>query len=98
MNTSSDVPNVRHLSVDDEGRVNPAEAGSVVARDHWFAFIANETPLVVAILASPDTVHLRIELRPLGMNIYDDVNGLHIGGNAFRGNDIRNAATAINLG
>jgi len=98
LNTPSDVPNVRHLSVDDEGRVNPAEAGSVVARDHWFAFIANETPLVVAILASPDTVHLRIELRPLGMNIYDDVNGLHIGGNAFRGNDIRNAASAINLG
>lgn len=98
LNTPTDVPTVRHLVVDEKSAIYPADAGRVVAGDLCFAFIANDVTIVVAILAEQETVHLRLELRPFGMNIYDDVNGLHIGGNAFRGNEIRNAAIGINLG
>lgn len=99
LSTPSGVPNVSHLVVD-EGMVAPAEAGLIVAGDGLFTLISHpdRIPILMAVLANSDTVCLRIELRPLGMNIYDDVNGLHIGGNVFRGNDIRNAAIAINLG
>lgn len=98
LNTPNDVAKVRHLIVDEKSDVHPADAGHAVAGDRCFAFIANDVAVIVAILVNQETVHLRLELRPFGMNIYDDVNGLHIGGNAFRGNEIRNAATAINLG
>lgn len=98
LSTPNDVPKVRHLNLDEKGHVHPADAGHVVAGDRCFAFIANDVAVIVAILANQETIHLRLELRPFGMNIYDDVNGLHIGANAFKGNEIRNAATAINLG
>ena len=97
-NTPRDVPNVRHVAIDENGHVEPSELGHVLGGVNCFAFVASDVALLLAIQAHSETIYLRLELRPLGMNIYDDVNGLHIGGNAFSGNEIRNAATAINLG
>jgi hypothetical protein len=95
-----DVQNVRHLVVDEDGHVEPSDVGHVLRWNNCFAFISSDSDsaLLLAIESDRETIYLRLELRPLGMNIYDDVNGLHIGGNAFKENEIRNAATAINLG
>jgi len=37
-------------------------------------------------------------VRAVGMNIYDDVAGLHVGGSTFAGNELVAAAIGINLG
>jgi hypothetical protein len=55
-------------------------------------------PMLVAISEGQDRVLLRLDLRPLGINVFDDAEGLHIGGNSYRGNRISNAATGISLG
>jgi hypothetical protein len=41
---------------------------------------------------------LRDAMDPLGIRIFDDFDGLHIGENTFSGNVVRQAAVAINLG
>ena len=55
-------------------------------------------PMLVAVSETSERVLLRLDLRSIGMNVFDDAEGLHIGGNLFRGNRISNAATAIRLG
>ena len=60
--------------------------------------IFHDFPMLVAISEGQDRVLLRLDLRLIGINVFDDAEGLHIGGNSFRGNRISNAATAISLG
>lgn len=55
-------------------------------------------PLVIAVLGDASTVHVRVDLRPLGILFYDDAEGLHVGTNVFGGNGFANCATAIALG
>lgn len=54
--------------------------------------------LLSATLLDNETAHLKIDLRGLGINIYDDVVGLHIGSNTLTGNSFENCATAIGVG
>jgi hypothetical protein len=76
---------------------DPSNDVRVVATDKSFAIFWREYAVAIAILVETDTVHLKLDLRPLGINIYDDFEALHIGSNAFSRNEVRNAATAINL-
>ncbi|MEP6654385.1 MAG: hypothetical protein ABJA82_13575 [Myxococcales bacterium] len=69
-----------------------------VRSDQSFAiFKGDEDAIVVATRISSDLIHLKIDLRAVGMNIYDDVAGLHIGTSTFAGNELIGAAIAINL-
>jgi hypothetical protein len=70
----------------------------VVGTAQSFTIFRQDFPLVLASLVRPETVLLRLDLRPLGINIFDDFAGLHIGANVFVRNEVRNAAIAINLG
>ena len=56
--------------------------------------------VAIAILLSPSTqeVYLRLDLRPLGINIFDDQAGLHVGNNVLVGNIVERSEVAINLG
>ncbi|MBI4269165.1 MAG: hypothetical protein HY615_02445 [Candidatus Rokubacteria bacterium] len=51
----------------------------------------------MATLFDAGTVHLKLDLRPLGITIYDDADGLHIGQNVFSGNVVDRSAVAISL-
>src|SRR5206468_7644788 len=53
--------------------------------------------LLSATLLDHETVHLKIDLRRVGINIYDDNAGLHVGQNTLTGNSFANCATAIAL-
>ena len=44
-----------------------------------------------------DTVHLKLDLRPIGIAIYDDHKGLHIGSNLFVLASFANCMTAISI-
>ena len=80
---------------------NPGQAAQylrVVARDTSVGIFWGEASLVLAVLLDSSTVHLRVDLRSLGVNFYDDIQGLHIGGNALARNAFSNCTTAIALG
>ena len=53
--------------------------------------------LVSSTLLDQETVHLKIDLRRIGINIYDDQAGLHVGQNTLTGNSFADCATAIAL-
>ena len=77
----------------------PPDKVHVVSTPQSFAiFWDKEHALAIATLVDENTAHLRVDLRPLGINIHDDADGLHIGGNTFTRNVISRSATAINLG
>ena len=82
----------------DDGTRDHAPGVRVIQSPISFAIFWDEYALVLATLLEPHTAHLRVDLRPLGMLIYDDIDGLHIGSNVFSGNVVDHAATAINLG
>ena len=54
--------------------------------------------LLSATLVDQETVHLKIDLRRLGILIYDDHEGLHVGKNIMAYNSFLNCMTAISLG
>jgi hypothetical protein len=76
-----------------------AKGARVVGAEHSVAVLSGDVPVVVAIAdpGKPGEVHLRIDLRPIGIQLFDDASGLHVGSNLFTGNRVSNAATAISL-
>jgi hypothetical protein len=95
--TPDDVSSVRRVRVTQHER-GPHEHVRVVASAESFVILWDDYAVAVAIVLDHETILLKVDLRPLGINIYDDFVGLHIGGNVFSGNEVRNAAVAINLG
>lgn len=91
------LPSGRRVRVDPSGHA-PEDHVRVVATPQSFAILWDDDALATATLLEPETVHLKLDLRPLGINIYDDPGGLHIGGNLCSGNVVSKAAAAISLG
>ncbi len=60
--------------------------------------VRSHEALVLATRVVPSQVHVRLDLRPLGVAIYDDIDGLHIGGNRIAAQTLQGAGTAIWLG
>jgi hypothetical protein len=84
--------------VDNDVLADPEGNVRVVASDKSVAVFWQEDPLAIATLFDKDKVHLRLDLRPIGMNVFDDALGLQAGSNRFAGNTIAGASTAIALG
>lgn len=70
----------------------------VIAEDQSVSIFWAQTPLAIATLLDPCTIHLKLDLRRLGLNIFEDADGLHIGSNVFSHNDLVNCDTAISVG
>jgi len=95
--TPEDLPSHRVVRVDQQGW-SPQDRVRVVRTPQSFAVFWEDDALAVATLLDPETAHLKLDLRPLGINIYDDPDGLHIGQNTFAGNRVSGSAAAISLG
>lgn len=82
------------------GVPNPVVLRNVQSERSFGVFTTGDRAVALATLLDPEKqiVHLTLDLRPLGMNIYDDPQGLHVGSNLFSMNVVDRAATAINLG
>lgn len=76
----------------------PKDLVRVVRTEDSFAIFWNEDAIAVATRLDPETVHLKLDLRPLGISIYDDPDGLHIGKNVFAENQVVRSESAISLG
>ena len=97
LTTPDNLPSGRIVKVDRNAQ-SPAQDVRVVATPQSFAIVWQDYPLVMAALLDAGTALVKLDLRPLGINIYDDFAGLHIGTNAFARNEVSNVAVAINLG
>jgi hypothetical protein len=69
-----------------------------VTTDRSDAIISGEQAIAIATLVDANTVHLAVDLRPIGMNIVADAGGIRIGNSLFVGNVIDGMAVGINLG
>lgn len=76
----------------------PKDLVRVVRTEDSFAIFWSEDAIAVATRLDPETVHLKLDLRPLGISIYDDPDGLHIGRNVFAENQVIRSESAISLG
>jgi hypothetical protein len=94
--TPHSLPSQRIVRVD-KNAVFPSDHVRVVATPQSFAVFWDDSALIIATLMGPGTAHLKMDLRPLGIAVYDDADGLHIGKNVFSGNVARRSATAISL-
>jgi hypothetical protein len=79
--------------------VLPGQDGVRVVRDSASVCVVfHDFPMLFAVSETPDRVLLRLDLRSIGIDVFDDAGGLHVAGNFFRGNRVSNGATAISLG
>ncbi len=101
LRTPSGLSSGIHFAV--ERNVQDETAGSararlrVVADAKNAAILWDEAWLVAAVEVGDNTVNLHTDLRPIGINIYDDPQGLHVGTNVLARNGFSNCATAIAL-
>lgn len=82
----------------DAGKVENGDGVTTLADERSFSVFVGERLVLVALLRTCDTVHVKLDLRPLGLVIFDDIDGLHIGPNTFSKNEISGADVAIALG
>ncbi|MEK7866826.1 MAG: hypothetical protein AAB434_09110 [Planctomycetota bacterium] len=59
--------------------------------------VYRDYPVLIARQTQPGTVHLRVDLRPLGIAFYDDPSGLHVGESTLAQTEFIRCATAIAL-
>jgi hypothetical protein len=70
----------------------------VAATPQAVAVFWKNLPILMAQAVESDTILIHADFRPLGMNIFDDAAGLHVGGGLLGGNSFRGCSTAISLG
>ncbi len=99
MNTPDHPRSPIKVSVD-RNEVNTSSPGqlSVVVSESSVAVFWKSNPLVIATRLQDGLISLKLDLRPVGFNIYDDAAALHIGSNQFTNNAFINAQVAFQLG
>jgi hypothetical protein len=75
----------------------PGQHARVVLADKSVTVLFGHFPILIAVAEDASGVVLRLDLRPIGMNVFDDAAGLHVGANSLSGNRVSNSATAISL-
>ena len=102
LTTPPQDPSVRHIRiVENVAEGDGEEQGArvqVVVQEASVAIFHGDHVFASAFQTDADTVNLSLDLRLLGINVYTDVAGLHIGENTLRQNTFVNCDTAINLG
>jgi hypothetical protein len=90
----------RSVTVVENGLTAGGPGARVLESEYSVVLLLRGVPVVTAMADPGNTgeIHLRVDLRPLGIQLFDDASGLHVGSNMFTGNRVSNAATAISLG
>jgi hypothetical protein len=96
-----DIPSRRFFEIVDNAvkgedvRANPELR--IVPSETNVSIFWGDRLLLSATLLDPETAHLKIDLRPVGILIYDDHDGLHIGRNVLARVSFANCITAFSL-
>ena len=98
LHTPDDLPSGRHVHVDSQAESPSSGAVKVVAKPDFVGIFWEMQPLILAARVEPTVINVHLDLRALGLAIFVDPDGLHVGGGTFSRNAIKNAKTAIALG
>jgi hypothetical protein len=96
LSTPPDLGTQAHVE-ENEPRSPLAPGLQVVADARTVVILLGDAPLVFAVEIDPSTVRLKLDLRPLGIWLFDDVDGLHVGASVVAGSSILGCETAITL-
>jgi hypothetical protein len=101
--TPSDIPSGRIVRV--IGNIVEDAQGSkeighvkVVATDRSVSIFWDTFLLVAATSIEEGAVNVHIDFRPIGLNMFDDPTGLHLGGMHLAQSSFHNSATAFSFG
>ena len=87
------------LEIHDNDLIAPTVSHArVVKTPEAVAVFWRNVAILMAQQLDADTVLLHTDFRPLGLGIFDDAAGLHIGGSVLGGNSFSGCSTAIALG
>jgi hypothetical protein len=75
--------------VGDDCRLIASDAGKTV--------LVRDQAILLATRIDEHTLHIKLDLRPLGLNIFDDVAGLHVGRNVMASNSFTGCQVGIRL-
>ena len=78
--------------------VAPSQDLRVISGETNVSIFWKDLLLLSATLLDENTAHIKLDLRPVGLRIYDDHEGLHVGSNLLANGSISNCMTAISLG
>ncbi|MBI5485971.1 MAG: hypothetical protein HY905_01420 [Deltaproteobacteria bacterium] len=99
LTTPPGLPSGRVVNVVENRRQPESDpAVRVVASDTSVAIFWEESPLAIATVLDPSTVSLRLDLRSIGIDLFDDGRAVHLAGNLFSGNLFSGSRTVIALG
>jgi hypothetical protein len=71
-------------------RLIASDAGTTV-------LVGRDQAILFATRIDEHTLHIKLDLRPLGLNIFDDVAGLHVGHNVIANNSFTGCQIGIRL-
>jgi hypothetical protein len=100
LRTPTDAPGGQAVIVEDNRITVSAAAAQrvrVIAAAPSVSLFWDDVPLVMATRLDDETIHVKLDLRPIGINVFDDADGLHLGENVLADNAIVNCETAIGL-
>ena len=82
-----------------QNQVIESPPGIKVAVTHEsVAVLLDDVPLLTVVEIGQDSLLVRADLRTLGMTVFDDAAGLHIGASVLRNNRFSGCSTVIDLG
>jgi hypothetical protein len=98
LKTPAELPAGRAMTIASNQVVeSPAEI-RVVATHESVTVLLDHVPLLMVVDIGRDSLLVRADLRPLGIAVFDDAAGLHIGASVLRNNRFSGCASAIALG
>jgi hypothetical protein len=98
LSTPPGLPSGKVIDVIDSQVAGGRSGGPcIVSTERTVGIFLEEASIAQATQMDDSTVHLRIDLRPLGIQIFDDADGLHVGEKLLSGNSFVGCTTAISL-
>ena len=102
LRTPRDQANVQRLEVvENQLREAPdqaLDAVQIIAAPPSVAIFWKGDPLVIALQLDAAQVRVRLDLRPLGLNVFNDGEHLMVGGNSLVNNVVEQCETAVGIG
>lgn len=81
----------------ERGAVVSGDGVRLVSSESGVAVFVDEQAILFLTILDEETLHLKLDLRALGLNIYDDVEGLHAGRNIIAHNSFSSCEVAVRL-
>jgi hypothetical protein len=100
LNLPQDVPTGPSFDIVDNVIKNGAALDPelrIVAAQTNVSIFWKDLLILSATMLDEETAHLKLDLRPVGLAIFDDPQGLHIGRNLMAQTSFANCMTAISL-